>query len=185
MEREESARESMHRLEADLKDDRKKKYLIYGGIAAAVVALIIIIVAVSGGKKKPPKPDDKQFDKIYNPYYMSELTQWHDYSSRAYNLTLNSTLQKVGNYSQRYFGMNNYSDCKPIQMAYMKTTLVNNYNTLRIEFNDALNDQQYKVSTEYLNTRFDSIQDKELNFDEVLNSKFTVDINTNTNRPIN
>lgn len=84
-----------------------------------------------------------------------------------YNLTLNKTLATIGNYSEKFFGMTNYTDCQPISHVLMKTSLVNNYNTLRVELTDGLNDKQYKVSTEFLNTRFNSILDKELNFAEV------------------
>ncbi len=122
----------MYRLESELKGDRRKKYLLYGGIGAAAIILLIIILAVSGGGggNKPAPPGPEGPPRIFNPYVLYDIWTPDSYFSKTYIMSLNESLAKVGNYSVPFFGPN-FTDSPLVTRADVRTSIVNNYNTIR------------------------------------------------------
>ncbi len=132
--------QSMLRLESELNVNKRKKYLVYGAIG--LIALVLIIVfAVLGGKGKkpdPPKPPPVTHPRIFNPYVLYEAppNKYPSYNMRSYLISRNKTLgSEVGNFTVPFF-TNNYTDSPLIDMAELRASVVNNYNTLRLEILD-------------------------------------------------
>lgn len=88
---------------------------------------------------------------MVNPYVAYEAHTESTYFSRKYYIGLDKALVNDPEtvVSVKQF-LHNYTDSKPIELAGLRTSFVNNYDTVRIEIWNSRDNPAYQVPREFL-----------------------------------